>query len=191
MKKLETSGLSGFVGKVNTDRNAPEILIEESDESIKSTLSYIEKSREFKNIKPIITPRFIPTCSDYLLKELGKISKKYKLPVQSHLSENLSEIEWVKEHQEDFTFSMVTKDTDEFIGNCGFNEIHDNGGVIGIFISPKFQNIGLGTEAITELIRFGFEDLNLEEIRLVVFSHNERAIRCYQKLGFREYKRKL
>lgn len=99
------------------------------------------------------------------------------------------EIEWVKEHQEDFTFSMVTKDTNEFIGNCGFNEIHDNGGVIGIFISPKFQNIGLGTEAITELIRFGFEDLDLEAIRLVVFSHNERAIRCYQKLGFREYKR--
>ncbi len=97
MKKLEASGLSGFVGKVNTDRNAPDILIEESDESIRNTLSYIEKSKEFKNVKPIITPRFIPTCSDYLLKELGKISKEYKLPVQSHLSENLSEIEWVKE----------------------------------------------------------------------------------------------
>ena len=97
MKKLEAAGLSGFVGKVNTDRNAPDILIEESDESIKNTLSYIEKSKEFKNIKPIITPRFIPTCSDYLLTELGKISKEYKLPVQSHLSENLSEIEWVKE----------------------------------------------------------------------------------------------
>ena len=52
-----------------------------------------------------------------------------------------------------------------------------------------FKNIGLGTEAITELIRFGFEDLDLEEIRLVVFSHNERAIRCYNRLGFREYKR--
>ena len=99
------------------------------------------------------------------------------------------EIEWVNEHQDGLTFSMVTKDTNEFIGNCGFNEIQDNSGVIGIFLSPKFQNIGLGTEAITELIRFGFEDLNLEEIRLVVFSHNERAIRCYQKLGFREYKR--
>ena len=35
----------------------------------------------------------------------------------------------------------------------------------------------------------GFEELNLNEIRLVVFSHNERAIRCYKKLGFTEYKR--
>lgn len=99
------------------------------------------------------------------------------------------EIDWVNEHQDGLTFSMITKDTNEFIGNCGFNEIQDNSGVIGIFLSPRFQNIGLGTEAITELIRFGFEDLNLDEIRLVVFSHNERAIRCYQRLGFTEYKR--
>ena len=99
------------------------------------------------------------------------------------------EIEWINEHQNDYNFSMITKDSNEFIGNCGFNEIQDNSGVIGIFLNPKFQNIGLGTEAITELIRFGFEDLNLEEIRLVVFSHNERAIRCYTKLGFKEYKR--
>ena len=97
MKKLESSGLSGFVGKVNTDRNAPDILREETEESINATLDFIEKSKEFKNVKPIITPRFIPTCSDTLLQELGKISKDYNLPVQSHLSENLSEIEWVKE----------------------------------------------------------------------------------------------
>ena len=97
MEKLEESGLSGYIGKVNTDRNAPEILIEETEESIKATLDWIEKSKAFNNIKPIITPRFIPTCSDNLLKKLGNISKLYNLPVQSHLSENLSEIAWVKE----------------------------------------------------------------------------------------------
>jgi RimJ/RimL family protein N-acetyltransferase len=99
------------------------------------------------------------------------------------------EIKWIAENQVGYNFSMITKDTEEFIGNCGFNDVDEKSGVIGIFLNPRFQNIGLGTEAITELIRFGFEDLDLEEIRLVVFSHNERAIRCYNRLGFREYKR--
>lgn len=97
MNALEKAGLAGFVGKVNSDRNAPDILREETAESINATLDFIEKSKELKNIKPIITPRFIPTCSDTLLQELGKISKDYNLPVQSHLSENPSEIEWVKQ----------------------------------------------------------------------------------------------
>ena len=101
------------------------------------------------------------------------------------------EINWIAENQVGYNFSMITKDTEEFIGNCGFNDVDEKSGVIGIFLNPRFQNIGLGTEAITELIRFGFEDLDLEEIRLVVFSHNERAIRCYNKLGFREYKREI
>jgi RimJ/RimL family protein N-acetyltransferase len=37
----------------------------------------------------------------------------------------------------------------------------------------------------------GFENLNLEEIRLVVYSHNARAIRVYQRLGFKEYERNI
>lgn len=99
------------------------------------------------------------------------------------------EIAWINSNQEGYNFSMITRDTEEFIGNCGFNEVDGVSGVIGIFINPVFQDIGYGTEAITELIRFGFEDLGLEEISLVVFSHNERAIRCYQRLGFEEYRR--
>jgi RimJ/RimL family protein N-acetyltransferase len=82
-------------------------------------------------------------------------------------------ISWIERHQNDYTFSMLDANTNEFIGNCSIHDIENNSGEIGIFISPTFQNIGLGTEAITELIRIGFNELNLEEIRLIVFSHNE------------------
>ena len=95
---------------------------------------------------------------------------------------------WIERHQNDYTYTMITENG-EFIGNCCYSEIENGSGEIGIFISPRFQDIGLGTEAITELIRIGFNELNLEEIRLVVFSHNERAIRCYRRLGFEEYNR--
>lgn len=93
---LEERGLKGYVGKVNMDRNSPDILIEESEESVKETISFIQ-SMKGERIRPIITPRFIPSCSDYLLDQLGAIVKERSLPVQSHLSENLGEIEWVKE----------------------------------------------------------------------------------------------
>ncbi len=97
MNELEKTGFKGYVGKVNMDRNSPKYLVETTNKSIKDTLKWIESCENLKNIKPIITPRFIPSCTDKLMKELSKIMKEKNLPVQSHLSENRSEIEWVKE----------------------------------------------------------------------------------------------
>lgn len=94
MDELEKAGISGYVGKVNMDRNSSEELQETTNESIKDTLYWIKKSN-FKNIKPIITPRFTPSCTNELMEELGKIAKEYDLPIQSHLSENVGEIKWV------------------------------------------------------------------------------------------------
>ena len=48
-------------------------------------------------MKPILTPRYTPTCTDECMEGLGKLAVKYNVPIQSHLSEGLDEIEWVKE----------------------------------------------------------------------------------------------
>uniref|UniRef100_UPI00386D7C16 amidohydrolase family protein n=1 Tax=Ruminococcus sp. TaxID=41978 RepID=UPI00386D7C16 len=50
----------------------------------------------FINTKPILTPRFIPCCTDKLMEELRQIQMAYGIPVQSHLSESMGEIEFVK-----------------------------------------------------------------------------------------------
>ena len=97
MNKLDSVGFKGYVGKVNMDRNSPKILIENTKKSVKDTIDWINDCYKFKNIKPILTPRFIPSCTDELMGELSNIMKTYNLPVQSHLSENRSEIKWVKE----------------------------------------------------------------------------------------------
>lgn len=99
MDKLENAGLVTCVGKLNMDRNCPSFICEQTDDSLKETEEWIGESqrRGYKNTKPIITPRFVPTCSDSLLKGLGEIQEKYNLTFQSHLDENPSEIEWVKE----------------------------------------------------------------------------------------------
>lgn len=99
MDLMEETGLRTYVGKVNMDRNSPDILREASaEESLQETRKWLEDIRtRYKRTRPILTPRFIPSCSDELMQGLGQLAKEENLPVQSHLSENLSEIELVKE----------------------------------------------------------------------------------------------
>lgn len=98
MDKMEKVGVKGFVGKVNMDRNSPEYLCEENAEKAQIvTEEWINACEKYENVKPILTPRFTPSCTDEMFEKLSVLQKKYNLPVQSHLSENLGEIEWVKE----------------------------------------------------------------------------------------------
>lgn len=99
MEILEETGIKCMAGKVNMDRNSIEALCEESPErSIEDTRKWVSESLDkYKNVTPILTPRFLPSCSNALMEGIRDIQKEYKLPVQSHLSENLSEIQWVKE----------------------------------------------------------------------------------------------
>ena len=101
MNLMEESGLVSLVGKVNMDRNCPPTLCEKSAaSSLAATEEWLAAcygENAFKNTRPILTPRFIPSCSDELMKGIAALQKKHKLPVQSHLSENRKEIEWVKE----------------------------------------------------------------------------------------------
>jgi len=106
MDMLEESGLVSMVGKVNMDRNCPDFLKEGTNAFSPSAdatgvwlETYFKRQREgrYKNTFPILTPRFIPVCSDELMRQIAAIQKERGLPLQSHLSENRKEIEWVKE----------------------------------------------------------------------------------------------
>ena len=100
MDLLEESGLKTYVGKINMDRLAPEELTEKDAlSSAFDTFGFINSTiNKYKNTKPILTPRFLPSCSDELLGELKEIKNTYaKLPLQSHLSENPNEVELVKQ----------------------------------------------------------------------------------------------
>lgn len=96
MDMLEESGICAYVGKVNMDRNGPDYLCEkDAVVSSSDTEKWITSCEKYSCVSPILTPRFIPSCTDDLMTRIAKLQKKYKLPVQSHLSENPSEIEWV------------------------------------------------------------------------------------------------
>ncbi len=99
MDKLENSGLISYVGKLNMNRNSPDYYREATTEySISETRKWLEETKDkWQRTKPILTPRFIPSCTDDLMTELGRLSREYGVPTQSHLSENLGEIAWVGE----------------------------------------------------------------------------------------------
>lgn len=99
MDLLEKSGLETMVGKVNMDRNSPDYLTEHTaEESLENTRNWLKEiPKEYRHCHPILTPRFTPTCSDKLMEGLGRLMKEEGIPLQSHLSENKAEIEWVKQ----------------------------------------------------------------------------------------------
>lgn len=111
MALLEKTGLKTFVGKVNMDRNGPDTLQEaDAETSAADTIRWLDSCiGKYQNVRPILTPRFIPSCSDELMKKLAEIRKRYKLPVQSHLSENPGEVSWYRSFapKADFTGTLT------------------------------------------------------------------------------------
>ena len=127
MDMLEEAGIKAYVGKVNMDRNSPEFLIEDTLKSKEDTIEWLEDTKDrYKNIKPILTPRFIPSCTDNLMEEIKQINNIYNIPVQSHLSENKSEIEWVAELHPDtknyaeayYKYNLFGKNNKTIMAHC-------------------------------------------------------------------------
>ena len=86
-------------------------------------------------------------------------------------------------------FSMLDKATGAFIGNVELMDVADGAGELGIAITAAMQDKGYGTEAVAAMVRYGMDRLGLSRIFLKVFPDNARAIRVYEKCGFREYDR--
>lgn len=98
MDLFEESGMVSYIGKVNMDRNGGVNLQEETLQSEEDTRAWVKDTiSKYERTYPIITPRFTPTCSDELMKKLHEIQKEYNVKVQSHLSENNGEINWVSQ----------------------------------------------------------------------------------------------
>lgn len=119
MDMLNEAGLGSFVGKLNMNRNSPEFYIESTEQSLKDTEEFIKLTKDkYELVKPIITPRFVPSCTLDLMEGLGELSRKYDIPIQSHLSENRKEIELVKElHPEFSSYSSVYEKAGLFGGD--------------------------------------------------------------------------
>lgn len=113
---------------------------------------------------------------------LGNASTNYSLQRENEMLEKLS--------KDDHNFAMVLKEGVKLIGNCSLfsiNQIHRSA-ELGLFIGEEeYRGKGYGSEAVELLLCYGFKILNLNNIMLKVFSFNTRAIKAYEKVGFRVF----
>jgi len=114
------------------------------------------------------------------------------IEVQKYISHNRDkftlekEIEWINSKLEAKAnvFTMIEKATNDFIGTIEIMNINNNIGEMGIAITRNKQNNHFGQEAIKRLIKYAFNDLNLDALELNVYIFNPRGIACYKKCGF-------
>ncbi len=104
-----------------------------------------------------------------------------------------TEKEILKKIANEHNYSIIDISSNELIGSCSFLKMDNlnQSAVVGIFIGNKnYWNKGYGRDALSLLMDYGFKVLNLHTISLRVASFNERAIKCYEKIGFKIFGRK-
>ena len=112
------------------------------------------------------------------------------LSIHSSLVSIYSERDYIEEFsKQEFYMCIVKKENDKLIGNIALEHIdYKNGSAeLGIFIGEE-SNLGrgYGSEAIKLLTNYGFKELRLHTIYLRVLDNNPRAVKSYQKCGFKE-----
>ena len=98
--------------------------------------------------------------------------------------------ESLQDRRDEFLFAIEAHAGDEWIhiGNTGLHNIDwkERSAIFGIVLGEKdYWGRGYGTDATRAMLGFAFETLNLHRVELEVFDFNPRAIRCYEKAGFR------
>ncbi len=94
----QAKGIRAFIGKVMMDRNSPAALEERAEDSIAASVRLFEKwdGAAGGRLRYIFTPRFAAACSMGLMRQTAKIASERGAMVQSHLSENRDEVEWIR-----------------------------------------------------------------------------------------------
>ncbi len=89
--------------------------------------------------------------------------------------------------REEKVFSIETLEG-KLIGNIGIihTDYNDRKADIGIAIGEKdYWSRGYGRDAITLLLAYMFDEMNMERVWLYADEKNERAISCYESCGFK------
>src|SRR5690242_18788002 len=92
-----------------------------------------------------------------------------------------------------YMFSIRTLADDKLIGEIGLDVITWPGrdAFVGLGIGEtEYWSKGYGTDVMNVLLRFAFTEVNLKRVTLTVFEYNPRAVRSYEKAGFRHEGRK-
>lgn len=89
----------------------------------------------------------------------------------------------------EYNFAIETLKEQKYIGGCSVAHMDYKNSVVtvGIMIGDTdYLSKGYGADALKVLIKFIFEEMNINKIKLHVYDFNLRAQRCYEKVGFKK-----
>lgn len=133
------------------------------------------------------------TDVDEILKHFNDIELRRFLGFLTPISKEEEE-QWVRNTWEnrqkgtEYVFGVELKDDQLLIGTCSLFSIHriNRSAELGIAIwNKKYWGKGYGTEAVRLLLGYGFNFINLHSVFLIVNEDNLRAIKAYEKVGFK------
>ena len=97
LAEAQRRGQRMMAGKVLQDRHSPDGVRDETEQSLIDTETLIRRWHNTDRLGYAITPRFAPSCSAAQLRGAGELAAKYPdVWVQSHVAENLEEVEWAR-----------------------------------------------------------------------------------------------
>lgn len=139
-------------------------------------------SLKYKDID--IRPLAADECE--LLRELRNKNREYFFSSAEISREQ--QADWYRKYLEkenDYVFSVYCNDI--WIGSASLYNIKNDEGEFGRIVidGSRAQKKGLGTQAVEAVCKIGFDRLELKRISLEVLSDNKRAVRAYEKAGFR------
>ncbi len=139
---------------------------------------------ELGPIKREYLPRYVEWFNDWEMSQYMVPGMPIPLTLED-------ETDWFERRRGDrnsVVFAILALPQKELVGNCGLHELDwkNRKAMFGIFIGNKdYWGKGYGTDATRTLLRYAFEQLGMNRIELEVYDFNPRAIRAYEKAGFR------
>ncbi len=127
-------------------------------------------------------PRMAAWFNDY---EVARTTSRYR-PFSVVEQERM--IDQLLDAKDDVVVGIVERTSDELVGVIGLHGVNDKNrrAMLGIAIGEKTHwGRGYATQASRLMVALAFDTLNLHRVWLDVFSDNTRAVRCYEKLGFK------
>jgi diamine N-acetyltransferase len=124
-------------------------------------------------------PRYVQWFNDPVVLEYFGQIYPFSLPEEEAWYESMLQDRSVRNFAVEFEGRHV--------GGAGFNRIdpRNASAEVGLFIGlPALWDQGLGYDVLHTLLRFGFEQMNLNRVYLRVYAGNERAVHLYEKVGF-------
>ncbi len=138
--------------------------------------------------KVYLSPRSVDDASKYVAwlnnYDIAKFLRQYTNNINLENEKDYL----LKEEPNSYHFAIVDKETDELIGSIGLMNVDNisRTAELGIFIGDEDHlSRGYGSDAIKLLLNFGFNHANLNNIMLNALSFNKRALKAYEKCGFK------